>query len=60
MAFQAMNRIKAALGFRKPAEEKIYPTDENLRLVLSGEERDFINSSIRKQKSKITFFCRIY
>jgi hypothetical protein len=39
-------------GFKKRAEEKFYPIDETLRLVLSGEERDFISLTIRRQKSK--------
>ena len=40
-------------GFKKRAEEKFYPIDETLRLVLSGEERDFISLTIQKQKIKI-------
>ena len=49
-----MDRIKAAFGFGKRAGEGFYPTDETLRLILSGEERDFIFLTIRRQKLKIT------
>ncbi len=40
-------------GFEEPAEGSFAPKDENLRLVLSEEERAYIESTIRAEKIKI-------
>ena len=40
-------------GFEEPAQEPFAPRDENLRLVLSEQERAFITSTIRAEKTRI-------